>query len=215
MARSIRRTAQLAGLALAASSAALAPAVAMPATGEVPVATSTHETPQVHGKSAKPKTVQVKGALTLIDLQTGKYKMSGDLVGEWTMVPSETLHKSATLYVESGREKFIGCVDLNHNARCGKREPTGEMRSSYLYWASFDAKGKLIKGQCVHPITGGNKSFKGARGLLNMFDRPKGKEVLMTYKGEIILNAVRSDAPLPPLNSTASTAAPRTLATTC
>jgi hypothetical protein len=198
----------MAGLALAASSAAFSPAVsAMPATGATPVQEQTQLGVQAHHASGQAKTVRVKGTQTLVDLRTGKYEMHGDLVGKWTMVPTETLHKSPTLYVESGLEKFIGCIDTNLNRKCGRREPSGEMRLAYLYWVSFDAKGKLIKGQCVHPVTGGNKSFKGARGVLNMYDRPDGNGVRTTYKGKIRLNAVRSDPPLPTLNSTLSATA--------
>lgn len=53
--------------------------------------------------------------------------------------------------------------------------------------------GNLIKGQCVHPITGGSGACRGARGLLNMVDTPVGEEVKTTYEGDIVLNAVPSE----------------------
>jgi hypothetical protein len=141
--------------------------------------------------------VHVSGTQTLVQAPT-EYRMHGDLIGDWTMAPLQTLFQSKTLYVESGVERFVGCIDRNRNKHCGRREPSGELRFAYLYWVSFGPNQQFIKGQCVHPVTGGNKDFKGARGLINMYDRPKGDEVLTTYKGKLSLNAVPSDAPLAP-----------------
>jgi hypothetical protein len=62
------------------------------------------------------------------------------------------------------------------------------MRFAYLYWASFDSDGNLLRGQCVHPVTGGDGSFTGARGVLRMVDRPVGGgEVRTTYRGRVVL----------------------------
>jgi len=44
------------------------------------------------------------------------------------------------------------CVSALHDWR----DHRGELRLAFLYWASYDLDGKLIKGQCVHPVTGGN-----------------------------------------------------------
>ena len=99
------------------------------------------------------------------------------------------------MYVEAGTEVFKGCIDRNHNGRCGASDVSGELRLAFLYWAYYDLDGNLIKGQCTHPITGGTEAFVGARGLLDMVDRPVGDEVKTTYRGEIILNAVPSEGP--------------------
>lgn len=73
----------------------------------------------------------------------------------------------------------------------------GELRLAFLYWAYYDLDGNLVKGQCTHPITGGRGAFVGARGLLEMVDRPVGDEVRTTYRGKIILNAVPTEGPAP------------------
>jgi hypothetical protein len=199
MKRSVRSLAVLAGLSLGVAGAALAPAAAVgPADGPEP--------------GGKPRTVQVQGEQILIDAANGEYVMRGDLVGDWLYVPrTPPLHTSDTLYVEAGTEVFRGCIDRDRNGRCGSRDYRGEMRLAFLYWASFDANGDLIRGQCVHPITGGRGAFIGARGVLNMVDRPIGDQVRTTYRGEVVLNAVPSEGPAPatpvavsPLRSTTS-----------
>ena len=82
------------------------------------------------------------------------------------------------------------------------------MNLTFLYWASFESDGTtLIKGQCVHPITGGTGAFEGARGLLNMYDRLVGGEVRTTYRGDIVLNAVPDEDGVPPVVTAAETAA--------
>jgi hypothetical protein len=85
------------------------------------------------------------------------------------------------------------CVSALHDWR----DHRGELRLAFLYWASYDLDGKLIKGQCVHPVTGGNGAFRGARGVLNMVDTPRGAEVETTYRGDIVLKAVPSEAGTP------------------
>ena len=107
-----------------------------------------------------------------------------DLVGDWLYVlRTPPLHSTDTLYVEAGTEVFKGCIDRNHNGRCGAGDVSGELRPAFLYWAYYDLDGNLIKGQCTHPITGGTEAFVGARGLLDMVDWPVGDEVKTTYRG--------------------------------
>jgi hypothetical protein len=113
------------------------------------------------------------------------------------------LPRHSRIDAEVGRK---GCIDRDRNGRCGSRDYRGELRLAFIYWASFDTDGNLIKGQCVHPIPGGRGAFVGARGKLNMVDRPVGDRVKTTYRGEIILNAVLSEVPrrqrrLPPRRS--------------
>ena len=95
------------------------------------------------------------------------------------------------MIIEKGLERFEGCLDLNHNRHCdGNRK--GKFRADYIYWATFNPHtGRLIKGECIHPITGGQGVFAGLRGLINVNDKPVGKNgVVSTYKGELVLNAV-------------------------
>jgi hypothetical protein len=178
------RTTLLITLAVGMACAGAAPAMAQPAADD-----------RGGGWSHHARTVHVRGQQVLVDAQTFRYEMRGDLVGRWTMVPAPALHDMPTLYVEAGTEYFVGCIDRNHNGRCGRREPGGRLTTAYLYWASFDANKALLRGQCVHPVTGGTKDFRGARGVITMVDRPVGDEVRTTYRGDLVLDAVPSEPP--------------------
>ena len=186
-----RKAAGLAGLALLVATASLTPATAR-VTG-------------VADRSDKPRVVHVTGQQLPVDVKNGNYKMRGDLIGEWKYIPLYVLHQGETntIYAEAGVEVFNGCIDLRGDGKCNRRDPRGEMHFAFLYWASFDAKGGLIKGQCVHPITGGKKDFAGARGRLDMVDRPDGNGIRTTYRGRIELRAVPGEGnnATPPANS--------------
>lgn len=186
-----RKVAVLAGLALSVASVGLAPsAVATPPGGTHP--------------PSKPHTVHVRGQQIPTESPT-MWEMEGDLVGEWvTSTRTPNLHNSQTLYSEAGVERFSGCIDRNGNGKCGKRDYRGEMYAVYLYWASFDLEGNLIKGQCVHPITGGTGDFVGARGVINMVDTPVGDKVITKYRGDVVLNAVPAEGPSPRPDTTVS-----------
>jgi hypothetical protein len=129
----------------------------------------------------------VRGTQVPVNPNKGQYAMRGALVGRWTVIPAKTLHDTPQLYVEAGREQFVGCVDRNRDASCQVREPHGTLLASYIYWASFDGSGKLIRGRCVHPVTGGTLSFGGAQGVINMVDTPVGTGVRTTYAGRVVL----------------------------
>jgi hypothetical protein len=131
--------------------------------------------------------VTVHGTQVPVDPDNGAYRMRGDLVGRWTVLTGKVLHQSPTLIVLSGKERFRGCLDENHDKRCGTGDAAGAMSFAYLYWASFDHDGNLIRGQCVHPVTGGTRAFAGARGVLRMFDTPTGDAVRTTYRGRLVL----------------------------
>ena len=62
----------------------------------------------------------------------------------------------------------------------------------YIYWATFNPQtGRLVEGECIHPITAGKGVFFGMRGLINGHDKPVGRtEVALTYEGDLVLNAV-------------------------
>lgn len=191
MNRGTRRTAVVAGLLLAVAGSAVSPAaVAGPTAAQ--------------GGGGRPNPVDVRGRQIPVDAAAGTYVMEGDLVGDWLYVPrTPPLHSSDTLYVEAGTEIFRGCIDQNRNGRCGAGDINGELRLAFIYWASFDLDGNLIKGQCVHPVTGGRGGFVGARGRLDMVDRPVGDQVKTTYRGTIILNAVPTEGPAPAVQSAA------------
>jgi hypothetical protein len=108
------------------------------------------------------QTVHVRGRQIPVDVASGTYRMRGDLVGRWLYVPQgPPRHDSDTLYAEAGTEVFNGCIDRNRNGKCGPRDYRGEMHVAFIYWASFDLDGNLIKGRCVHPTTGGRGAFTG------------------------------------------------------
>jgi hypothetical protein len=144
--------------------------------------------------AATSKVVHVRGTQVPIDANKGVYVMRGDLRGKWWGLSEKILHKSPTLIITSGTERFRGCLDQVHNNSCQNGEPSGEMRFAYLYWASFDTQGHLIRGQCVHPIDGGTGAFAGARGVLRMFDHPTGGGVRTTYRGNVVLHGTGGKA---------------------
>jgi hypothetical protein len=140
--------------------------------------------------------VTVHGTQVPVDPDNGVYRMRGDLVGKWVVLTGKFLHQSPTLIVLSGKERFTGCVDEDHDKRCGAGDAKGRLGFAYLYWASYDKDGNLIRGQCTHPVTGGTRDFAGARGLLHMVDRPVGDSVRTTYRGRLVLGGgpARADA---------------------
>jgi len=132
-------------------------------------------------------TLRVRGTRVPVDADKGTYAMRGDLVGRWTVIPAKVLDDTPQLYVEAGREQFVGCLDRNHDEVCSDTEPHGVLRSSYIYWSSFAGDGTLIRGRWVHPVTGGTLAFEGTRGLIAMTDTPVGYGVRTTYRGRIVL----------------------------
>ena len=136
------------------------------------------------GATTAPVSVSVSGTQTIVDESLGSYAMQGSLVGSWQITKFVPHYATASQFVATGKELFTGCLDSNGNATCDKKEPTGTLKFTFMYWASFDpASGALVHGQCVHPITGGTGSFRKAAGVIFMEDTPKGAEVVTTYTG--------------------------------
>jgi hypothetical protein len=190
-----RKPAMLAALALAVLTVigtAVTAAARLPATtpaaaaAPLPAATTATAKP-------KPRYVWVRGTQTPVNEAKGTYQMHGDLVGDWVFLTYVPLFQSRSMTVAEGTEQFHGCIDANHNARCGHHEPGGKLRFNFTYWASFNPKtGALIKGDCAHPITSGTGSFGGARGILTMHDVQVKDQVRTTYQGTVVLHAVAS-----------------------
>ena len=151
-------------------------------------------------------TVRVRGTQLPVNPDKGRYTMRGDLVGRWTVIPAKVLNDTPQLYVEAGREQFVGCLDRNHDQVCQVSEPHGVLRSSYIYWASFAGNGQLVRGRWVHPVTGGTLAFEGSRGVINMLATPVGYGVRTTYRGRVVL--VSTPPKTPP--TTPPTAPPTT-----
>jgi hypothetical protein len=177
MKKTARRLAVLAGVAVTIAGSAVAPTVVAADDGRE--------------RQSRPHTVHVRGQQFPIP-GTVDYTMVGDLVGTWEYnAQDDPLHAATTLYAEAGTEIFRGCLDRNHDGKCGPRDRSGQMRTVFLYWASFKADGTtLIRGDCVHPITGGTGAFRGSRGVIHMVDRLVDGVVKTTYRGDIVFNAV-------------------------
>jgi len=137
----------------------------------------------------QPKSVHATGGVIPID-DVGTYRITGDLMGTWYTLTADTYYQSKAMIIQKGVERFEGCLDLNHNRHCDKNQK-GKFGTDYIYWATFNPDtGRLIKGECIHPITAGKGVFSGLRGLVNMHDKPKGKKgVVSTYEAELVLNA--------------------------
>lgn len=143
----------------------------------------------------RPRAVHVSGQFIPIDDQ-GTYKVTGTLKGTWYTLTADTYHQSKAMIIQEGIERFEGCIDVNRDGRCDRK---GAFGTEYIYWATFDpGTARLIKGECIHPITAGIKGFSGARGFLNVTDKPVGADgVVSTYVGELELNAVVEDQTVP------------------
>jgi hypothetical protein len=132
--------------------------------------------------------VKIKGTQTVIDEAKGQYEMHGSLVGKWNTTAFKTNYQGTDgEFVGSGKEVFSGCHDADASGTCDAGEPTGTLRFSFIYWATFNPKTQaLVRGECVHPVTGGTGGFKNVKGIVHMVDRPAGKEVKTTYSGSLL-----------------------------
>jgi hypothetical protein len=146
----------------------------------------------------------LKGKQIPVNEAAGEYKLTGGLLGAFYVESFVPSYKGADgKLVASGKESFRGCNDVDGNGTCDTGEPSGTLRFTYVYWASFTKAGSLVRGECMHPISGGTGGFANATGFLHMWDTPQGKKVVTTYTGSI-------QYPSPP--STSSRTPSRTLA---
>ena len=144
------------------------------------------------GATTTPVSVEVSGTQTVVDEANGTAAMHGSLVGVWqtTFVPR---YASSSRFVATGKEEFTGCLDSNANGTCDKKEPSGTLKFTFMYWASFDpATGALLHGNCVHPVIGSSGDFRKAAGVILMEDTPTGADVVTTYSGTIEYQAPKS-----------------------
>jgi hypothetical protein len=136
--------------------------------------------------SAAAEGVPVSGTQTVINEKQGIYAMHGGLLGTWYMTSFVPRYKNAHPFVGTGTEKFVGCQDVDRSTTCDVGEPTGTFRTTFVYWADYDAKtNALERGQCVHPVVGGTGAFAKATGVLFMKDAVVGKSVRTTYHGQL------------------------------
>lgn len=138
------------------------------------------------------KVTHVNGTVTVIDADTGTLRLEGGLRGTLYTTALTILLESPGMDVQQGTERIEGCLDRNRNGRCGPREPSGKLFTEYVYWATFDpATGRLLQGQCAHPIVRGTGDFAGTRGLIHMVDVQVGDEIRTTYEADLVLGAVK------------------------
>src|SRR6476646_5871025 len=157
------------------------------------------------GAKTTPVSVEVSGTQVTVDPATGASEMHGSLVGSWVFTKFTPRYQSASQFVATADELFTGCLDSNTNGTCDKKEPTGSLKFTMMYWASFDpASGALLHGECVHPVTGGSGSFKKAAGWIHMVDTPQGAEVITTYTGTIEYQAAKGGGSAPKHRSLSS-----------
>ena len=104
-----------------------------------------------------PTIVQVRGRQFPVDAEQGRYSMLGDLIGRWTIrsargLPGYLVPEAPWTMVQTGQERFVGCVDRNHSQRCDPGEPSGALGFDYVLWMQYDPdSGWLIEGKCLHP----------------------------------------------------------------
>ena len=131
--------------------------------------------------------------------------MTGDLVGKWTIPPTQAVdyYNTPTTIIQTGHRVLHGCL-------VGGEERCGTLNSDYISWTYQKPSGRLISGGCVHAPTGGTEGFRGVRGLIVMTDTPVGGDVNTLYQGEVILNAYPKEKPMPiprvPVSAAAVTA---------
>jgi hypothetical protein len=104
----------------------------------------------------------------------GANRMTGSLVGCWygdTSTPATWIDNGNGTYTGSwtGTEHFVGCIDRNHDGKCGRHDPSGTWITTYSFTGLFSLTAEL-SGGCTHPIVSGTGDFKGAKGTIFMTD---------------------------------------------
>ena len=161
---------------------------------------------------AWPVIVEVGGQQYPINANAGSYRMRGLLIGDWNvltaqMVPGYSETDAPWTIVQTGRERFVGCVDRDRTRNCDNDDPSGVLHFDYMLRIRYEPNGsRSIGGSCVHQITSGSGGFEGTRGAVIMDDERVGREgaTRTVYRGEIVLHAVpnersvlKSDSPAP------------------
>jgi hypothetical protein len=99
--------------------------------------------------------------------------MTGSLIGCWYTDPGTTVESTADLvYVFTGTEHFVGCLDLSGRGHCAPADPTGSLALTYTFEAQYTPSGNEIWGRCQHGIVPnmGTGGFAGAAGWLDFTD---------------------------------------------
>ena len=112
-----------------------------------------------------PKPLVLKGAQTVVDQQKGMFRMTGSLVGDWNTTAFKVEYGDTDgRFVGSGKELFKGCYDTDRSGVCDTGEPSGTLRFTFIYWATYKPGTEtLVKGQCIHPVVGGPATSRRRR----------------------------------------------------
>lgn len=134
---------------------------------------------------ASAATYPVSGHQVVVNEGEGKYKMTGGLLGSWSITSFKEISAGA-IFKAKGTEKFSGCLDLGRDGKCSG-DPNGSLNFRFLYWGKFGPNDSLIWGSCWHPVTKGSGDFAGAQGVLTMVDTPTANGVMTKYVGNLTL----------------------------
>jgi hypothetical protein len=132
-------------------------------------------------------TYRLSGKQIAVDENSGNFKVTGSLVGDWNVTKFDTLATSPLLRGK-GAEVFNGCLDVRRNG-CDRRDPKGTLTFGFTYEALFASPdpSSLVWGSCRHPIVSGTGGFARAKGVIAMVDTPTRSGVRTDYIGNITL----------------------------
>ena len=133
-----------------------------------------------HGSTVPISGIQKAEELTVcgaIDPETGAranpQPMTGSLTGCWYTDPGTVVESTPDLvYVFTGTEHFVGCLDLSGGGSCTPADPTGSLALNYTFEAQYTPSWNEIWGRCQHGIVPnmGTGGFAGAAGWLDFTD---------------------------------------------
>jgi len=95
--------------------------------------------------------------------------------------------------VQTGRKQFVGCLDRNHNRRCDSSDTSGELRSTTCSGSSTTPRRPGLSKASASTHYQRHKRFRRCTRRSHRARRPLGHEKILTYQGEIVLNAVDNE----------------------
>jgi hypothetical protein len=136
--------------------------------------------------SAVASTTQLSGVASFAEECDGQVSditlvIEGDLTGCLYTSVETGVQMPSGVYIETGTEVFVGCMNTDAVDACGS------FTTTYRFLAKFASNGEQIFGRCQHPIVSGSGTgdFEGATGRLDFKDNVETGEAL--YRGHIKL----------------------------
>ncbi len=137
--------------------------------------------------AARTRTYHVEGYFhTQAD---GTVRATGDFVGTYTLdkekVTKTWVFGRTTLKLVEGEDTMAGCIDLQHDGRCGRKDPKGSITMAYKRVATFETgSGAFVESACTHPVLAHTGQFRN--GLLFMTDiTQRSGKIVSDYRGTI------------------------------